>query len=177
MDKHGSSKVLKAAASSTLNTSPGSAKKRMTTTQVWKLNNTLANKAGPHHAVYWVKSNKKFEDASRLGLSTDSISKFVTGNYYKGDWNQNFKNGFGTQIWPDGRKYQGDWISNKRHGKGTMWVTRKGELCKQYAGDWKENKKDVSLVKVDDFFFVQWTRQSLSLYKYNSILFSKQNKM
>ncbi len=97
----------------------GKSSTKLKATQVWKANDTLANKSGPHHAVYWVKNNPKYAETTKLGLSTDAVSKFITGNYYKGDWDQNNKNGFGTQIWPDGKKYQGDWKANKKHWKGT----------------------------------------------------------
>lgn len=35
---------------------------------------------------------------------------------YKGQWRDQVRHGYGTQIWPDGAKYEGNWKNNKAHG-------------------------------------------------------------
>lgn len=113
-----------------------------TTTQLWKLADTAADKSGPHHSVYWVRKNPAFEESRRLGLSAEA-EEYKSGSKYSGDWQSNKRHGFGTQTWSNGDKYEGDWRRNKMHGKGTFWVKRKGKLRKQYTGDWVANMRHV----------------------------------
>jgi hypothetical protein len=62
---------------------------------------------------------------------------------YVGEWNENMKEGFGTQTWTKGHKYEGEWAGNMRHGKGTFWVNDNGsKLRKQYTGDWVQDKRN-----------------------------------
>ena len=52
--------------------------------------------------------------------------------------------GKGSQVWKkSGAVYDGDWEENMRHGFGTYNVQRNGELVKQYAGGWKNDKRHV----------------------------------
>jgi hypothetical protein len=56
------------------------------------------------------------------------------------------RNGFGTQVWPDGAKYEGSlnmfnylkglWKDNKACGKGTFYHLD-GDV---YRGDWEDDK-------------------------------------
>ena len=38
------------------------------------------------------------------------------GSYYKGEFFEGIKQGYGSYQWPDGSTYSGTWINNKRHG-------------------------------------------------------------
>lgn len=72
--------------------------------------------------------------------NTTTHQRYGAGEKYTGDWNDNKKDGFGTQTWVNGDKYEGDWAAGRRQGKGTFWVQEKGKLRKQYTGDWQSNK-------------------------------------
>jgi len=108
---------------------------------LWKTWDAASSKHGPRHAVYWVKKNKEYQEAKRLGLKMDG-DQFLTGDVYVGDWEDNLKHGFGTQTWKNGEKYEGGWVHGKRQGKGTHWVKRSsgGKLRKLYTGDWVDNR-------------------------------------
>lgn len=52
--------------------------------------------------------------------------------------------GKGSLVWKKtGAVYDGDWEDNVRHGFGTYNIQRNGELVKQYAGGWKNDKRHV----------------------------------
>ncbi|XP_068162254.1 radial spoke head 10 homolog B [Antennarius striatus] len=54
-------------------------------------------------------------------------------SWYKGDWVENNKDGWGIRRYPSGNIYSGEWKKNLRHGKGTMeWLN----LRQQYIGMW-----------------------------------------
>ena len=42
------------------------------------------------------------------------------GKKYVGEWTDNKRNGFGTNIWPDGSKYIGEWKDGQQNGIGTF---------------------------------------------------------
>lgn len=73
-------------------------------------------------------------------ISKDRGFPFVSGSSYKGNWNNDKKEGFGVQINSDDTKYEGEWYNNKYHGRGTLWVKKKKEYQRQYVGDWKNGK-------------------------------------
>ena len=43
------------------------------------------------------------------------------------------KEGWGTQVWPDGGKYEGEWHNNCANGKGQFWHAD-GDI---YEGNWR----------------------------------------
>jgi len=104
-------------------------------TQLWKINDGKAEKNGPHHAIYWVKPQQKYEDGSFKG------ERWITSSKYIGDWKENMKNGFGIQTYGNGDKYEGDWENNTRHGHGTLWVMEGKKLRREYTGKWMNDKK------------------------------------
>lgn len=56
------------------------------------------------------------------------------GSEFRGNFDENLKNGSGTMLYPSGNSYSGEWLHNQRHGFGTMtWVNPK-EI---YRGEWK----------------------------------------
>lgn len=44
-------------------------------------------------------------------------------NFYKGNWEKGYKEGFGFRHYPSGAKYIGFWKKGKRHGNGVMMWT------------------------------------------------------
>ena len=107
----------------------------------WKVWDKKAVKTGPHHSIYWVK--KKKQDIISSVTTTSPSPSYVSGIKYTGDWKDNQKHGYGTQVWTNGNKFEGEWVQNKRNGKGTFWVRRQKKLMKQYIGDWKDDARTV----------------------------------
>jgi len=74
-------------------------------------------------------------------------------SYYKGEWNEDKKNGKGTMDYTrfsynkddwmmnEGSRYEGDWMNNMRHGKGIMRYTDSYFNLFVYEGEWNEDKK------------------------------------
>lgn len=91
------------------------------TDPLWKGWDHKAQKKGVHHTVYSVNKDQ-----------------------YTGDWDNNKKNGKGTQIWKkSGQVYDGDWKDDLRCGYGMLSkLAEDGSHKKLYAGGWKEDKKD-----------------------------------
>lgn len=57
--------------------------------------------------------------------------------------------GKGVQIYKSGARYDGDWKEGMRHGFGTYSVKNsRGDLVKQYAGGWKNDKKHVRVMQL-----------------------------
>jgi hypothetical protein len=104
--------------------------------QLWKINEKNSKKNGVHKTVYWVKPEKQlFSNKQNYKVNTR----------YKGDWKDDEKDGFGTQIYPNGDKYEGEWKNNKREGKGTLWVmNQRKKLIREYTGMWQNDKKNGS---------------------------------
>ena len=66
------------------------------------------NKMGP----YKPKEMNVTDDRGPIVLEDKSM--------YKGEWNENIKEGLGIRVWEDGKKYQGYWKDNKANGKGRL---------------------------------------------------------
>ena len=58
------------------------------------------------------------------------------GKKYIGEWIDNKRDGFGTNVWPDGSKYIGEWKEGKQNGVGTFTFSNGAKD----VGEWKENK-------------------------------------
>jgi hypothetical protein len=101
--------------------------------QVWKKNDRKAQKHGMCQSVYWVKEKKAKDNATLF----PNEKQYKTGDTYKGQWHNNKKSGYGTQIWANGNKYEGGWQSGKQDGNGTFWIKEKKKLRKVYTGVWK----------------------------------------
>eukprot|EP00455_Lapot_gusevi_P045060 TRINITY_DN5725_c0_g4_i2.p1 TRINITY_DN5725_c0_g4~~TRINITY_DN5725_c0_g4_i2.p1 ORF type:complete len:452 (-),score=55.59 TRINITY_DN5725_c0_g4_i2:81-1436(-) len=108
--------------------------------QLWKRWDSTAQKSGVHKSVYWVKP--KIESYEHKMMSKNSQPKFETGCVYSGDWQDNKKHGFGTQVWPNGNKYEGQWVAGRREGRGTFWIFDGAKLKKQYHGCWVADLKE-----------------------------------
>ncbi len=53
-----------------------------------------------------------------------------------GQWKNEMRHGYGTQIWPDGAKYEGYWKNNQANGRGKFWHVD-GDV---FEGEWLEDK-------------------------------------
>ena len=69
---------------------------------------------------------------------------------YEGNFDQDFRNGYGEMRWNDGSVYRGNWIKGKQDGYGEY--TRDGEL---YEGIFKDNvyigKSELEEIKENDY--------------------------
>eukprot|EP00743_Colponemidia_sp_Colp-15_P000804 GILK01000887.1.p1 GENE.GILK01000887.1~~GILK01000887.1.p1 ORF type:complete len:414 (+),score=74.17 GILK01000887.1:44-1285(+) len=102
----------------------------------WREADSKAHKNGNLRTVYTVRQNDKdqfgdFKNGSRWRGDTQ----------YRGEWQSDQREGFGTMIYPSGDRYEGDWVQGKRHGNGAYWVKEGGKLRRQYAGEWRDGKK------------------------------------
>ncbi|CAI2371165.1 unnamed protein product [Moneuplotes crassus] len=61
---------------------------------------------------------------------------YKSGAVYEGEWKGGFRDGIGTQKWPDGATYEGSWRFNKAEGKG-KFTHADGDI---YEGDWANDK-------------------------------------
>ncbi|TWW59723.1 MORN repeat-containing protein 3 [Takifugu flavidus] len=89
-----------------------------------KLREEMAKKNGLHHKVF----------------SVDNYSV----NEYTGEWLDDKKHGYGTQIWSKtGSMYVGFWKYGKPDGEGTQKVLdpKLKDYIVRYAGHWKNGKK------------------------------------
>ncbi|XP_071719805.1 phosphatidylinositol 4-phosphate 5-kinase 4-like [Rutidosis leptorrhynchoides] len=60
------------------------------------------------------------------------------GDYYTGNWSDNFPHGFGKYWWTDGCMYVGDWVHGKTTGRGTFtWPSGAA-----YDGEFKSSYMD-----------------------------------
>ena len=101
-----------------------------------------ASRTGPRATVYDVRRDPVLKNKNVLLPQSKIDFPFVSGSTYKGQWNENHKEGFGVEKSADGTKYEGDWKKSKRHGRGTLWVKRNKKSVKQYAGEWVADKME-----------------------------------
>ncbi|XP_065098629.1 radial spoke head 10 homolog B isoform X1 [Paramisgurnus dabryanus] len=60
-------------------------------------------------------------------------------SWYKGDWLNNCRDGWGVRCYPSGNLYEGQWVNNMQHGEGVMkWI----RLDQQYSGQWLKGIQD-----------------------------------
>jgi hypothetical protein len=94
---------------------------------------------GNHSTVFEVRRDPQLKNKDVIRDKKKPVFPFVSGNQYKGEWNADFKEGFGIQINSDDTKYIGEWKQNKYHGRGTLWVKKNGKkFIRKYVGDWYE---------------------------------------
>ena len=63
------------------------------------------------------------------------IILYPDGSKYKGQWENNKKNGSGTMKYSDGSEYNGQWENDKKNGSGTMKYPDGTEYNEQWEND------------------------------------------
>jgi len=113
--------------------SKASTKKHMSTS----IERTIASYRNGHHAtVYDIRRDPDLVNKDIIRDKNKVVFPFVGGSSYKGQWQADKKQGFGTEMNVEGGKYEGEWLDNKRHGRGTTFERRGGKSIRQYVGDW-----------------------------------------
>ena len=75
------------------------------------------------------------KDGANGETGVDALKR---SSIYTGDFDEDYKMGFGTQIWSTGGRYDGQFLYNKRHGQGKMmW----GDGT-TYEGSWRQGMQD-----------------------------------
>ncbi|CAE8711446.1 unnamed protein product [Polarella glacialis] len=120
----------------------------------WQVNDTKAMKSGQRGTIYWVGKAIMGEDGAKTG-------HHVKGCSYQGEWDNNQKNGYGVQVFPNGQKYEGQWAAGLRSGEGTLWVPvgKAQKLRKLYVGGWKDDRRHgrgTCFFKDGQFFQGSW---------------------
>jgi hypothetical protein len=105
-----------------------------------KMLNSL--RSGQHATVYEVRRDPELNNKDIIRDRTKPVFPFVAGSQYKGQWNNDVKEGFGIQVNPDNTKYEGEWMSNRPHGRGTLWLKKGKSYQRQYVGDWANGKME-----------------------------------
>eukprot|EP00249_Psilotum_nudum_P028154 c3679_g1_i1 orf=251-886(-) len=82
--------------------------------QLWKICDNLADKNGFRRNVYW-----------------------VSGEFYRGYWRHNRREGVGIHIYRNGNRYEGEWKNGRREGQGIFWIVDGGKYRSVYRGSWK----------------------------------------
>ncbi|KAI5623152.1 radial spoke head 10-like B, partial [Silurus asotus] len=74
----------------------------------------------------------QWHKGKRHGKGTMWFNQEAT-SWYKGDWKNNHREGWGIRRYPSGDIYEGQWKNSMRHEEGTMkWI----QLAQQYSGQW-----------------------------------------
>lgn len=68
------------------------------------------------------------------------IYKWNDGRMYKGQYQDDKKNGYGIYCWQDKRQYQGYWLVGKQHGLGIYSVPSENRI---QFGLWEQGKRIV----------------------------------
>jgi hypothetical protein len=97
---------------------------------------------GHHATVYDVRRDPSLQDKNIIRDRSKPVFPFVSGSSYKGQWKEDVREGFGTEVNPDGTKYEGEWLDNKRHGKGTLFVKQGKKLSRTYVGEWAKGSME-----------------------------------
>merc|ERR1719150_1402451 len=84
-----------------------------TSTQQWKLNETLSRKQGVRRSIYEITRKKKSAEEE---LECPKDEEWEIGRTYTGEWSDDLRDGYGVQTWATGCKYEGDWKRNQRSG-------------------------------------------------------------
>jgi hypothetical protein len=101
-----------------------------------------AIRTGQHATVYEVRRDPDLQNKNVIRDRTKPVFPFVGGSQYKGQWNNDVKEGFGIQVNSDNTKYEGEWLNNRFHGRGTLWVKKGKTYIRQYVGDWVNGQMD-----------------------------------
>ena len=101
-----------------------------------RLNQAKAFKSGIHNTIYWVQAKQRNDELTSARLQWKVSTK------YRGDWNENKKNGFGVLVYKNKDTYEGNFVDNKREGEGTFWKYREKTLTRSFTGFWRDDKRE-----------------------------------
>ncbi|CAK9812297.1 MORN repeat-containing protein 3 [Anthophora quadrimaculata] len=85
----------------------------------------LSKRNGLRHAIFSTKSKTLFK------------------GYYRGEWNNDMKEGRGKMLDRDGWIYEGSWFNDKKNGYGVLSKFSKEDhtIRQRYIGEWVDGKK------------------------------------
>ncbi|KAK1427052.1 hypothetical protein QVD17_15734 [Tagetes erecta] len=93
---------------------------------------------GPNHVAHVDDEETEQDEMLAAGEVYHAEKNLSNGDYYTGQWSDNFPHGFGKYWWTDGCMYVGDWFKGKTMGRGTFsWPT--GAV---YDGEFKSGYMD-----------------------------------
>ena len=103
----------------------------------------MTSNGKPHGKGKLVSHDLKYEgdflDGKRHGNGIQYwIGGLHEGESYLGEWKEDERDGYGIQIWPDGRKYTGEWKNNRQNGKGVL-TNATGDTYNGYFKDDQPN--------------------------------------
>ena len=79
------------------------------------------------------------EEVDENGRVTKGPVTMKNGATYTGQWMDGYsRDGYGTQLWPDGSRYEGMWRNDKANGQGKL-VHADGDI---YEGQWVNDKAE-----------------------------------
>ncbi|KAK1428914.1 hypothetical protein QVD17_17754 [Tagetes erecta] len=91
---------------------------------------------GPTHVAHVSDEETEQDEIHAAGEIYHAERYLSNGDYYTGQWQDNFPHGFGKYWWTDGCMYVGDWFKGKTMGRGTFsWpsgATYDGEFKSGY---------------------------------------------
>lgn len=99
-------------------------------------------RAGHHATVYEIRRDPELKNKDVIRDRTKPVFPFISGSQYKGQWNNDQKEGFGVQVNPDNTKYEGEWANGMYNGRGTLWEKKGKQYIRQYVGDWVDGKME-----------------------------------
>jgi len=120
---------------------------------------------GHHATVYDVRRDPSLADKNIIRDKKKVVFPFVGGTSYKGQWRDDMREGFGTEVNPDGTKYEGEWSNNKKNGKGTIFVKQGKRSVRTYVGSWLDgymNGNGVYYYPNGDIYRGNWNRNKRS---------------
>lgn len=101
----------------------------------------LAKRTGARATIYDVQRDPQLKNKDVIRDKTQKVFPFIGGDSYKGEWNEDKKEGFGCALSVDGTKYEGEWRANRKHGRGTLYILKKKKYIKKYVGEWSQDRR------------------------------------
>jgi hypothetical protein len=56
-------------------------------------------------------------------------------DFYSGQWQNDFRSGYGMKLWPDGASYHGDWLNGAMHGAGIFTYPNGDKYIGEFRND------------------------------------------
>ncbi|KAI2658560.1 hypothetical protein H4Q32_016654 [Labeo rohita] len=87
-------------------------------------------------------------------------------SWYKGEWMNNCREGWGKQCYPSGNVYEGQWKNNVRHGEGTMRWIQLNSAVLWAVGKWHPGLSNFALIFKDGKGTHTWFRKRVPYSQY-----------